>query len=271
MIYGATNSPLRPVAEEMEILAALGFDYLELCLDPPQADPEKIRAQRAGIEAAREKTGLDLPVAHLPTFVWLADVYPGIRDASVAEVVRALDLCRELGIKKAVLHPGYATGLLRLNPREAKALALETIDRILEASLGRDITLCLENLFPRSGQMYRPEEFTEVLARFPDLMMTLDLGHAFIQASPDRIFRMIEAGGRRIGHVHVSDNTGRDDDHLPIGVGRVDVAGGLAALKKIGYDQTMTLEVFSPDRDYLGLSLSKVKAVWAGADGPTTT
>ncbi|MEW5723452.1 MAG: sugar phosphate isomerase/epimerase, partial [Thermodesulfobacteriota bacterium] len=123
----------------------------------------------------------------------------------------------------------------------------------------------LENMFPRSGYMYRPEEFSQVLAAQADLRMTLDLGHANIQAPPDRLARLVEAGGHRIAHVHVSDNTGADDEHLPVGVGRVDVAGGLKALKALGYQGRLTLEVFAPDRDYLALSLAKVKAMWEAA------
>ena len=33
-------------------------------------------------------------------------------------------------------------------------------------------------------------------------------------------------------------------------------------LKNIHYDETMTLEVFSRDRDYLRMSLSKIKQLW---------
>ncbi len=33
-------------------------------------------------------------------------------------------------------------------------------------------------------------------------------------------------------------------------------------IKASGYDQTITLEVFSPDRDYLAVSLQKVRTVW---------
>ncbi len=43
MIYGATNNPLRPLIGEIKALAALGFDYLELCLDPPHCVPEMLR------------------------------------------------------------------------------------------------------------------------------------------------------------------------------------------------------------------------------------
>ncbi len=265
MIFGATNSPLGNVIDEIRRLAGLGFDYLELCLDPPGADPESLKPVMDDLENALVQTGLTIPVAHLPTFVWLADAYPGVRRVAVEETVKGLDICRHLGVPKAVLHPGYLTGMIRHEPGKGRELALDSLAKVLDAAATRDVTICLENMFPRSGWMYKPEEFAMVLERFPGLMMTLDLGHAAIQAPPDRLRRLIETGGRRIRHLHVSDNTGRDDDHLPVGAGGIDIAGALAALKAAGYDQTMTLEVFSPDSDYLALSLRKVRAMWEEA------
>ncbi|MFH1092299.1 MAG: sugar phosphate isomerase/epimerase family protein [Pseudomonadota bacterium] len=262
MLFGGTNSPFRPLEDEIKNLAATGVDYLEICLDPPQASPEILRPKIPMIKRVLEGEGLQLLVAHLPTFVWLADIYPGIREASAAEVVKTLEISAELGIKKAVLHPGYLTGLMTFLKDYSQKASEESLSRILEKAGEFGLTICLENLFPRAGQMYLPQEFTEVLEKFPDLMMTLDLAHANIKAPRERMKEMIQAGGARIRHVHLADNNGQEDDHLPVGAGRADLAGGLAALKAMGYDETITLEVFSPDREYLAMSLSKVKAMW---------
>jgi sugar phosphate isomerase/epimerase len=262
MIYGASNHPLRPVQDEIRAVAAIGFDYLELCLDPPNGLPDVLRLAIPELRSVLAGEGLTIPVVHLPTFVWLADVYPSIREASTIEVFKALELAAEVGAKKAVLHPGYLTGMMNFVPHIGKGYAAESLDRILEKAAGPGVTVCLENMFPRAGHMYRPEEFAEVLARHPALMMTLDLGHAAIRATGGRAAAFVEAAAGRIGHVHVGDNNGQEDEHLPVGAGRVDVAGGLAALRAAGYDSTITLEFFSPDRDYLAVSLKKVRAMW---------
>jgi len=262
MIYGATNNPFRPLIDEIRVLSALGFDYLELCLDPPHGIPEALRPGLAEVRSMLIGEGLGLPVVHLPVFVSLADVYPSIREASLSEVFKALDLAAELGAKKAVLHPGYLTGLMNFTPDIGKGYASESMDKILERAAGFDIMVCLENLFYFAGHMYRPEEFREVLERSPALMMTLDLAHANIRAPKGQAEAFVEIARGRIGHVHVGDNNGQKDDHLPVGAGRVDVAGGLAAIKASGYDETITIEVFSPDRDYLAMSLKKVMTIW---------
>ena len=94
--------------------------------------------------------------------------------------------------------------------------------------------------------------------------MTLDIGHGNI-GSPrgKRLIRLIEAFPDRIVHLHVSDNFGQRDDHLPIGSGSVRFAKILKALKKTGYEGTVTFEVFTPDKEYLVLSRKKFISMWA--------
>ena len=260
MLFGAMNSPLAELYSEIEVLAGLGFDYLELCLDPPKAYPPALDAHE--VKRTAEAAGLPILVGHLPTFVWLADIYPGIREASRLEVERALTFLAEIEVKKAVLHPGYWTGLMTTMPDMGKDLAEESLVMILEKARELGVVICLENMFPKTGHMFKPEEFSDILGRLPDLMMTVDLGHANIGGPRDRVQKMIEAGGSKIRHVHISDNRGRDDEHLPLGVGRLDLKRSIAALKKIGYGDTATLEVFSPDREYLKKSLEKVRVMW---------
>jgi sugar phosphate isomerase/epimerase len=259
MRYGATNNPFQPLSREIRDLAGLGFDYVELCLDPPRSRPEDLDPEAVRDQAAAHGLGLD--VAHLPTFVWIADVYDAIRDASVAETIKALEFVGRLGIPKAVLHPGYLTPPMRGRVEWGAERVGEAVARLIDHADGLNVTLCLENLFHRAGHMDRPEDMVRILDAFPTLMMTLDIGHAAIRAPRNRLFDMIDRCAGRIAHVHVSDNNGQEDDHLPVGAGRVDVAGAVRELKRAGYDRTVTLEVFAPDRDYLKTSLIKVKAM----------
>ncbi len=50
MRYGAMKFPVRPALQELKEIATLGFDYVELAMDPPQSHHsfvrEKIRQPR---------------------------------------------------------------------------------------------------------------------------------------------------------------------------------------------------------------------------------
>ncbi len=53
----------------------------------------------------------------------------------------------------------------------------------------------------------------------------------------------------------------KEDNHLPIGAGIIDLEKILAELNETRYDETLTLEVFSRDREYLKISKEKIKRI----------
>ena len=66
-------------------------------------------------------------------------------------------------------------------------------------------------------------------------------------------------------YVHVSDNRGRRDDHLPVGEGYIDFPAVAAALNKIGYQGGLTLEIFTDNRDDLVRSRDRLMAMLGSA------
>lgn len=68
--------------------------------------------------------------------------------------------------------------------------------------------------------------------------------------------------GEDIVHLHFSDNNGKKDDHLPLGCGGINWEETVRTVKRFGFDGTITLEVFVPDRGYLLLSRDKLKGWW---------
>lgn len=257
MRYGAMNNPMRPLLEEVAALGALGFDYLEITMDAPNAHHEAILAQKAALQKALAHYNLAL-VCHMPTFVSTADLTDRLREASIEETLLSLRAAAQLQPLKVVLHPSFIHGLGAMMPDLARRHAEAAMARLLEEAGHLKLTVCVENMFPRSLSLVRPEQFDAFFTTFPRARMTLDTGHAHIGGGTQRILDFIEGFGNRIGHVHASDNFGRDDDHLPIGAGTIDFKAVVQALKRAGYDDTITLEVFSRDRDYLRISREKL-------------
>ena len=262
MLYGAMNFPVKPVLEELESLALLGFDFLELAMDPPAAHYAAVRDQKTELLAALDRHKMQL-VCHLPTFVSLADLTDSIRQASLAEVLKAIETAASLAAEKVVAHPAAISGMGVFAFELARQHAYESLAAIVSKATELGVRLCLENMFPRSRFGVEFDEYKDIFNRFPTLKLTLDTGHAQI-GSPrgKRIMRFIEAFADRIGHIHVSDNFGKEDNHLPIGSGNIKFAKILTALKKTGYDGTVTFEVFAPDREYLRLSRQKFDRIW---------
>ncbi len=262
MKYGAMNFPVKSLISEIEDIGRLGFDYVEISMDPPEALPERIRELKNEIGAVTEQYGMGM-IAHMPTFVSTADLYESIRRASFAETVTALETASEIGIKKVALHPPYVKGLGKFVPEKVRKYGLSTLGEILETAKGFDITVCLENMFNKTGFLTTPRDFKTILKEFPHLSMTLDVGHAFIAGGLKNALEFIHTLGNRICHVHANDNLGREDNHLPIGAGIIDFPLVLKELKSSGYDDTMTVEVFAKDRDYLRISREKLMCQWA--------
>lgn len=257
MLYGAMNFPVRPVLDEFESVSRLGFDYLELAMDPPQAHHHTIRRIKDELLAGLRQADMAL-VCHLPAFLSTADLTPSVRTASLNEVLQSLDTAAELNPLKLVLHPSYITGLARFVIPQARQYAMESLEVIVRKADDLGLRLCIENMFPRILSRVNPEDFVEILEAFPSLGLTLDTGHANIGSDRgQRALDFIERFPDRIGHVHANDNLGKEDNHLPIGTGTVDFPRIVKALKRIGYDETVTFEVFSQDREYLTISREK--------------
>lgn len=261
MKFGAMNFPIIPVIDEIETFASLGFDYLELTMDQPQAHYSQVRRDKDAILRALERYGMGL-VCHLPSFVSTADLTESIRQASLSEMLESLKVAAQLRATKVVVHPSHVFGMGALVNDRSEKYALESLEAIVETGRSLGLVLCLENMFPRSGSLVEPEHFTRIFETFTDLKLTLDTGHANIRGrGGQKVIEFIDKFGGRIAHVHASDNFGTDDNHLPLGAGNVDFPRVVRALKSVGYDETVTFEVFSRDRDYVRISRDKFAAM----------
>ncbi len=255
------NFPVKAVLQEIEEIGKLGFDYVELTFDPPEATPQKIVSQKRSILELLDRYRIGL-VGHLPTFVWTSDLYESLRKASLEENFSALEAAAELGIEKLVLHPGYITGMGKFVIDKAKGYGLKSMEAILKKANGLGMTLCIENMFPQANFLTQPQEFQEVFESFPEIRLALDIGHANLGGNKNSAIEFIQRYGYRIGHIHANDNFGKEDNHLPIGAGLIDFERILKSLKETPYDGTITLEVFSRDRDYLRISKEKIQKIW---------
>ena len=258
MLIGGMNHPGRDLFEEIQWMADMGLDFIDLTLEPPAANPEHLDPN--AVRQAVDRHGLKV-VGHTAYYLPIASAYESIREAAVAEGRRCLELAAHAGAQWINIHPDANVPfhdrpfIVRRN--------LDSLRDLAEHAQKVGIGLMVENM---PGSFNTVEEMGQLLEPIPDMGMLLDLGHTNLRVPHNTGPAIIEAFPQRIKHVHLHDNQGGEPDlHLPLGTGNVPYKEALAALKRTGYDGTITLEVFSPDKRHFAFSRDEVRAAWDAA------
>ena len=258
MLLGAMNYPLADLEKEIEWIAAGGFDFVDLTLEPERAMPEAL--DPAAIRRRLAETGLGA-VGHTAYYLPLTSPIPGLKEAAFEYFRRCLDFFAAVGVKLVNVHPYTKIPLYGrdwIRQRQVDVLA-----ELLSLARAAGLKLMLENTPPLFNT---PAELKPVFRALPDLGFHLDVGHANLGAPANLTGRLLADFGERLLHVHLNDNLGGEEDlHLPLGAGRINWPWVARMLRRHGYDGTMTLEIFSPDRDYLLLSREKWRKIWEEA------
>jgi len=249
MKIGAMNYPMNEVLEEIRWISANGFDFIDLTIEPLKAynfDVKKVRdtLNDLNLEA----------IGHTNPF--LPAIFPidSIKRACLDEFRRYISIFSEIGIRLMNIHPFYKAPFF---PDEMKIRAnIELIKEVQRMCRAEGITLMLENYL---APFDRPDVFSVIINEVPDLMVHLDVAHCNINQVENTTAEFFKVLGDRIIHLHLSDNRGREDDHLPLGCGNIKWGDIVRVIREAGYNSTITLEVFSPDRDYLLMSRDKLK------------
>jgi sugar phosphate isomerase/epimerase len=255
MQIGTMNHPGHDLLKEIRWIASMELDFIDLTLEPPLAD-----ARRLDVSAARsllQDTGLQV-VGHTAYYLPLCSPFESIRRAAVDELKVCLEAFATLGAKWMNLHPD------RHVPMHDRSFVIErnllSIRELLVLGRQCGVGLMIENL---PGSFNNVQQLGELLEPLPELGLHLDIGHANLLVETNSTEPILAAYGHRLRHVHLHDNKGGSADlHLPLGTGTIDTARYLRLLQACGYDGTITLEVFTPDRHYLAYSRDLLRRLW---------
>jgi sugar phosphate isomerase/epimerase len=252
MRIGFPNHPRREVLAEIAWIGEHGFDFVDLFLEPDRAAIEEIDPK--AVRAALEERGLIGP-GHLAWYLPLGSPLPQMRSAAVHTAGEYLHVFAEIGVPAVTVHAHWPPHLF---PEEdGLRWQIESLQALLAAAGELGVALLYE---PIDTEHDTAEHLAVILEALPDLGCHLDLGHCHLHGrSPAAMLRQF---GARLRHLHVHDNNGREDLHLPPGAGTINWTEVAAALHEIGYNGTATLEVFSRDRDYVLLAKRKLEALW---------
>lgn len=243
--------PKRGLDFWIELAADLGLGAVELRAEPALAHPGKLGPRkRASLGRKLSSFGLSATVHASIHGTNLASLNPILAEASLRDLLGTVDLAADLGAGIVVFHPGTLPEEY-LGVDGALELARDALHRALEVAVPhaerRGVVLALENKQRGKGRdlVLTPEEHAGVLAEFPGIGACLDFGHLHtLGLDPHRFVAVL---GDKVVHVHLHDNRGEVDEHLPLGEGSLDWATCIAALEGIGFRGKVVLEIPDPD------------------------
>jgi sugar phosphate isomerase/epimerase len=252
----STNAYMRfPFDEAAERIAAMGYAGLELMADVPHAWPAGLLpGTKDGLRRAMERTGLRFSNVNAFMMNAIADHrqpywYPsfiepdeGYRRVRIDHTRRALTLCRELGAPHITTEPGgpIAPGQTR---REAIDAFVEALKPLAEHAEREGVLLLIE---PEPGLLLETtDQYLEVAERVgsPAIGLNFDVGHAFCMS--EDLPRQIAKMAPHTRHYHLEDIAAtRVHHHLIPGLGAIDFAEVIAAIRGTGYDGWLTVELY---------------------------
>ncbi len=242
---GLLDGLVRAGAQAIEIFAARGhLDYAN---------------RRQHVKEIAEwfrASGVPLNSMHSPMFSgyeWGRDGAPPLDIASpdrktrveaMDEIKRALEVAEQVPFRFLIQHLGTPAEAFDDAKFEACMTSVEHV-RAFAKPLG--VTVLLENI---PNELATPEKIMELLhvARFDDVGVCFDLGHAHVMSSIPEAFATLK---HHIRSVHVHDNPGDRDAHMWPGDGTINWSETMGLLRSAPQQPSLVMEINAEDKPHI--------------------
>lgn len=230
----------RPLADSLEPIVRAGYKYIEIS-----------RHSLDWAEAAPMISDLGLRVwavhgrgAFFPAYTTKAE-----RQKAMDITCAAMDEVAPHAPCPYVIHYFCNSS----EPR-VKDIWRETVEVLLAHCESLGLNLAMENMSYRPTRYYADSmEIADFVRSFgsPNLSVCFDFNHANIR---EYLVDVAANFAGLMSNIHVSDNRGQEEEHLPPGEGGIDFPRALRAVREAGYRGPLNLELHvggDPDHDLL--------------------
>jgi len=247
------HGELAPLADQvLELKERHGLNHIEISMSNLDGNPWILwpwEYTDTAINRMRElvmqfeSRGVHLPFA----YNFLTCPNPRIRAEAYRQLEEGIAVSAQLGLQYTVTHtktgpqePGTQDSQIELFSEIFADLAslAEEQGLVFTVENGSDVGMYLEHIARMVKAVDRP-----------GLGITFDTGHGnFTHAlrAYGSHADFVRQEARRITNLHIHDNGGGTDDHLPMGRGNIDFEAIASALAETGYQGAFTLE-YNPD------------------------
>ena len=214
----------------LDFIENLGIEYAELVHQYPAEFIDTEILESYSLKYSIHAPFMDVNIASLQD---------QSRLNSIDQIKSSIDLANEINAEAVVVHPGLISFLAnKYFKKEVYEFANQSIKEIGDYAKNLGVMATIENMPNFESMIYQNIVDLNQLLVENEMHMTLDIGHAnHVGYAPDEmIFDSIK-------HVHVHDNLGDDDSHLPLGEGSIDLKYIINTLESKNYDGIYILEV----------------------------
>jgi sugar phosphate isomerase/epimerase len=214
--YFSSSSKVWDDPEWVFGIEELGYDGWEISADGNYRLDDPVKRHR--ISDVLSSTNLKVTV-HAP--------YGDLNLASInypiwRESIRQVCLCIEHAAPltdRVTLHPGYLSPISKLDPGRAWSLQKEALREIGVVAEEYGILACLENMISIKEFLCRdPGELFGMVEGIEGIGVTIDIGHANTTKTVREFLQYLPSAD----HLHIHDNHGSSDEHLPLQKGTID-------------------------------------------------
>jgi sugar phosphate isomerase/epimerase len=221
-----------------------GFTLIEVCSFPAHLDYHN--PSHVGEAAAlMKRLGMEANSFHAPFAdrIDISSLHLPHREAALREVFAACDAAHTLGARYLVLHPGpESDGKPKPEERYHRMLsAAASLNEIALRCRDLGIILLLENMLPHLMFGHTSDIlFLLGAIRETNVGTCLDTGHAFLSGDLRTVVHKLSGHLRML---HVNDNLGDRDQHLPPGEGAIDWISLIRQLRQWRFRGPLILEL----------------------------
>ncbi len=221
-------------------ISAAGFHGVEIFCSRSHFDYTS-KPEIQNIAEALADAKLKLASLHAPTSRDLSATREGGQPLSICEVERvrrieamdelkrAIDVAEELPFSRMIFHMGGSRETA--DPRKRDA-AFSSLEHLTLHARHVGVTICVENTTSEMGSPAYLRSFVEE-TRLTGLRFNFDIGHAHLADGPEenRVAEGFEPMRELVASVHIHDNHGEKDEHLPPYEGTIDWPTAVKLLK----------------------------------------
>ncbi len=226
--------------EILKQIAGAGFQGVEIFCTRSHFE-YSMKPEIRSMADALESSHLQLVSMHAPTSrdhsamresgtpLSICEVERVRRVEAMDELKRVIDVADDLPYARLILHMGGSREMA--DPRKRDA-AFSTLEHLILHAHDAGVTICVENTTSEMGDPAYLRAFVDE-TRLTGLRFNFDIGHAHLAELPEeeRLEKSFSPLRELVSSVHLHDNHGEKDEHLPLFDGTIDWPAAIKILR----------------------------------------